>query len=193
MTDYRVLPTNRLTCRLSGSDIYHCQLLLWSHADRAFETYSVDVYQNRVFRMTTKNFRRGWSFYRITVTAEQERAAHNFLHAQLNKPFNRIGMHLIFIWPYSGNGESWFCSELTAAALQAMGYLKNERPAALYPSYVRDRVLEAGDITVVQVNHPIERTRRQLAIRAELAAPPDVQVYGSDTILRFSRNATVRK
>ena len=92
ITDWRLLPTNRLTCTLSNSDIYHCQLLLWSHADDSFETYSVDAYQNRVFRMTTKNFRRGWSFYRITVSADQERAAHAFLHAQLDKPFNWLGM-----------------------------------------------------------------------------------------------------
>ena len=187
MTDYRVLPTNRMTCWLSNSDLYHCQLLLWSHADDAFETYSVDAHANRVFRMTTKNFRRGWSFFRIRISAAQERAAHNFLHAQLGKPFNWVGMYSICVWPHSGLGDAWFCSELTTAALQAMGYLKHERPHAMYPSTVRDRVLEAGDIDVVQVNHPIERTNVRRAVRQELSAPADVHVHDpNNTLYKFT-------
>lgn len=68
-----------------------------------------------------KSFQAGWEFVRLRVTERQELLMQNFLARQLGKPINRAGQLSVLFWPMSGNGGSWFCSELVTAALEEAG------------------------------------------------------------------------
>lgn len=139
--DYYVMPINSLTQWWTNSDIIHCQIALWENDKQAYTTYSVDSGIGRVWKEHRNFSRRGWTFARITVTMDQENAVRNFLEAQIGKPFNKWGINLFWLCPWSGENEKWFCSELTMAALQSAGLYTGYAPAECYPSLIRDIVV----------------------------------------------------
>ena len=150
--DYACLPTNWLTSVLGGSPYFHCQLLFWDAAARASRTYSVDASRRCVFTEPMKEFGSvGWSFVRIEVSYEQEQEVRTFLDAQLGKPFSTRA-YGIFCMPgacASSSGDSWFCSELVVAALQAGNMLLalergQTSPGTLYRALFEDASVRAS-------------------------------------------------
>jgi len=120
MRDYTFVPLNRLTVMLTGYNFIHCQLVFWDDPRQCYYTYSVDG-ARAVHVWDRKSFRAGWEFVRLQVTESQELLVQNFLARQLGKPINRAGQLSVLFWPMSGNGETWFCSELVTAALEEAG------------------------------------------------------------------------
>ena len=58
----------------------------------------------------------------LTCTSEQETKLLNFLEAQIGKPYDKLA---IAAFPFRRDwreDDSWFCSELAAAALEAAGW-----------------------------------------------------------------------
>lgn len=157
--DYRFLPMNRLTCWLSNSDVYHCQLFFWRQADDCFETISVDANQREVFADRQKQFSYGWTFLRLQVTQQQERRMYTWLRAQLGKPFNMPGALMLFVRPVPTWGTSWFCSQLGVAALQAAGFFADVQPEAVNPAQLMHMLQTAGEMPVLESTHPV-RTKQ---------------------------------
>ena len=155
LQDYRLLPMNRLTALLSGSDIYHCQVFYWDHRRRAFVTISVDTYHNCVHEYDKKTFRRGWSFLRLKLPKWRENGIISFLRAQIGKPMNVYGAYRLFLLPYSGGGESFFCSELCLAALQHVGLLLSLSPAGTSPGALYRAICESGEFDYSESSHPL--------------------------------------
>ena len=153
--DYRILPMNWLTCKLSGSDLYHCQMFFWHQGEQTFVTFSVDSHQAQVHYTTQKEFKYGWTFLRLEVTQEQERSMYEFLHAQLGKPFNMLGATLLFFRPINTGHHTWFCSQLDTAALQVGGLVPHLRPEAVSPASLMRALLGCGEVPVLQSEHPV--------------------------------------
>lgn len=129
MRDGAIIPWNRLACWFGNTDICHVQPVFWIDERDQFGTFSADR-ERGVHYMERKAFAaKGWKWVQINVTADQERAMYNFLSGEIGKPFATWGSLLAYIWPAPSNGMSWFCSQLTVAALQAGGLLKNWRDA----------------------------------------------------------------
>jgi hypothetical protein len=108
---------NWLATLATGSTLVHCQLIFRDAQNQTFYTYSVDRYVGAVYVWHLKSFSSDWRIVELRVTEAQELAARNFLVRQLGKPVNTVGL---LLWPFggaSGNGESWFCSELVTEAL----------------------------------------------------------------------------
>lgn len=77
--------------------------------------------------------RKQWSYVEIPMISYSK--CRLFLDRQVGKPLNRLGMFLVFVWPWSRSGcvvetqqpveqPSWFCSELFAAVLRDQGYVQ---------------------------------------------------------------------
>ena len=165
--NYRFVPTNWWTTVLSGSDYYHCQPFFYERRADRFVTFSVDTNTKRVFRANQKQFSRGWHFLRIRVRPEVESAMWNFLGAQLGKPLNERGAYWLFFWPHSGEGRTWFCSELTTAAFQSAGYLRTAVPECQSPGSLHRLIVDGGEFegTCDIVSHPLVSHAISSAIR----------------------------
>lgn len=122
------------------------QVLFWHQAEANFITFSVDARAKRVYSASYKQFSRGWLFYRLTVSADQERRMYTFLADQcrLRAPFNTAGALLVYIRPVDTADNAWFCSQLVVAALQAAGFCTHLAAYALGPAEVK-RYLEQAD------------------------------------------------
>lgn len=121
--DYTFLPMNWLTVTLTGRPYIHCQLVFWDETRKQYFTYSVDA-KRPVHVFDKKEFARGWQFIELSVTELQEIQVLNFCVAQLGKPLNTNGLYWALSgWPVSGQGQSWFCSELATAALAHAGLI----------------------------------------------------------------------
>lgn len=161
LRDYRVLPTNWLTCKLSGSDLYHCQMFFWNQHQQAFVTFSVDAHNDCVHYSSRKQFGAGWKFLRLTVSQDQEREMYDFLAQEAcdPPPFNWLGAMMLFVRPLPTTGHSWFCSQLDVAALHQAGILTHVRPEATSPSHLYDLLQRCGEVPVLETPHPI-RTKQ---------------------------------
>lgn len=141
LRDYFLVSLNRLAVHFTGSDLVHCQLVFWDAQRKQFYTYGVTA-ENPVHVWCTKTFSRSWKFIRLSVTEDQELTMQNFLTQQLNKPLNLAGQLSLVFRGVPGGGQSWFCSELTAAALERAGLLNFaewdgfERPCDVAPGYL---------------------------------------------------------
>jgi uncharacterized protein YycO len=62
-------------------------------------------------------------FVPLTMPADQEAAFYGFLRAQLGKPYDFEAVAAIAAERDWRAPDSWFCSELVAAALERCGYL----------------------------------------------------------------------
>jgi len=75
----------------------------------------------------------GWTFIYIPCEGYRQQSLEdmvNFLKAQDSKDYNRAGGALtLFHHPVSGNGNTWFCSELVAEALKILHVLPQEVPS----------------------------------------------------------------
>jgi len=163
--DFFCFPINKMATWWTESDYIHCQISLanWEKSRNkkitVYDSYSVDAHRNVC--VEEKQFtRKGWHFSRIFVSYEQEQAIRYFLNCQLGKPFNGIGIKLFWIFPWSGNGEKWFCSELTMAALQYAGLFQGYKPEECYPGLLKDIFDSSGRAShnahpVLQANTPI--------------------------------------
>ena len=157
--DYTFLPTNKLTCWLSSSTIFHCQMFFWSETEQTFVTISVDAYQQRVFRSTQKEFRHGWTFVELQVSHDEELAMYNFLSEQMRqqRPFNTVGAYALFFCPIATDGQSWFCSQLDVAALQHAGMLRDVQPHATSPADLHRLLLQ--QLMCTEISTPVQFKR----------------------------------
>lgn len=169
LRDYRLLPTNWLTCKLSGSPIFHCQLFFWNQRQQAFVTFSVDAHQQHVHYATTKKFQHGWTFLRLTVTQQQELDMYEFLagEAAAERPFNWLGAMLLFLRPIDTGGASWFCSQLVVAALQRAGLLPGVRPEATSPSQVLELLERSASVPIVRSLQPVQTKQTWIRVAQE--------------------------
>lgn len=155
MQDYRVLPINWIATKLTNSDIYHCQAFYWDNPRRTFVSVSVDTYHNGVHEYDKKTFRRGWTFLRLKLPKWQENGIVSFLRAQLGKPMNLLGLYACLAFPISGNGNSYFCSELCLAALQSVGIFLSLSPAGTSPAALFRAIRDSGEVLYSESRHPV--------------------------------------
>ena len=176
LRDYKILPTNWITCKLSGSDIFHCQIFFWNQLQQTHVTFSVDANQKTVHYSTQKEFSYGWSFLRVACTKEQERIMYDFLAEQAlaEKPFNWLGALLLFFMPFNTGTSTWFCSQLVTAAMQQAGFLKGLRPEATYPSQLYELVKSCGEMSVLESEHPIKTKETWMRVQTQLTSPNPV-------------------
>lgn len=172
LRDYFCLPTNRLTCLLTGSDLFHCQCFFWDQALATFVTFTVDAHHQVVHCNAQKQFRRGWRFLRLTVTQDQEQRMYAFLRGQADaaRPFNWLGaLLLLFAWPVDTGTSAWFCSQLDVAALHAAGLLLHLRPEATSPAGLLDALLRTGEVHVAETTSPVPTQRVHLHVQRIIA------------------------
>lgn len=170
LRDYYLLPTNWLTCRLSRSDIYHCQMFFWNQRQQSFVTFSVDAHQRHVHYSTRKQFGRGWTFVRLTVSRDQERTMYEWLARQAlaRAPFNQLGAMLLFLRPIDTGGHAWFCSQLVVVALQQAGFLLHVRPEAVHPAGLLDLLRHSGEFEWRESPHPVRTKHVWLRVAQDL-------------------------
>ena len=127
---------NRATCFFDWSTIFHCQVFFWNHLQRDFVSFSIDAGRDSVFLASRKQFRRGWIFRRLVVTAEQEIVMYDFFVNELARqaPFDTVGSYAVLFIPIDTGTNAWFCSKLVTAALQRAGFLPCVRPYATSPA-----------------------------------------------------------
>lgn len=171
LRDYRILPTNWLTCKLSGSDIFHCQIFFWNQMQQTHVTFSVDAHQKEVHYSTEKQFGDGWTFIRVSCTMDQERIMYDFLAAEAmaRKPFNWTGAMTLFFRPIDTGGTSWFCSQLCVAAMQKAGFLLGIKPEAVYPALLLDLLKRATNMTILESQHPIKTKEVWMRVQQQLS------------------------
>lgn len=75
----------------------------------------------------------------LPSTAEQETAWLNFLYAQIGKPYDETAILAFPLQRDWREPDSWFCSELGAAALEECGYFP--KPLANLPNEITPRDL----------------------------------------------------
>lgn len=147
MRDYFLLPMNWLTVKMTGRQFIHVQPVFWDAVQKTYVTFSVDSVR-RVHVYDRKGFRGGWKFLQLSLTEREEILMYNFCVQQLGKELNTSGQLSIFIWPISGEGQTWFCSELVAAALESAGLVdynvwpEVRQPAAAAPHHIYDYLLK---------------------------------------------------
>lgn len=122
LVDYVLLPTNWLITVLTSRPWIHAQIVFWDEIEKSYVTFTVDS-KHAVHVENRKQFTAGWDFIELLVTEKQELEVFNFYIDQLNKPLNVRGQLMLFIWPRSGNGDSWFCTEIIVAALAHAGLI----------------------------------------------------------------------
>ena len=155
--EYMLIPINYMTCVLSGSWIFHCQMFFWNQLQRTFVTFSVDAYHRRVFSDTQKEFARGWTFLRIAVTPRQEATMYDFFMEQvrMRKPFNQMGAYLLFLRPTDIGERAWFCSQLDVAALQRAGFLAGIAPFSTGPAKLYTLIKSRAEFDVLETPNPV--------------------------------------
>jgi len=176
LRDYYLFSVTYLTCLLSGSNIFHCQMFFWNQLQQKFVSFSVDAYRRRVFPDDRKEFKcSGWTFQRLTVTAAQETAMYEFLAEQVRRGahFNQVGAYLMCLRPTNTGGRSWFCSQLDVATLQHAGFLRNVSPHSVYPGQLYDLIKNSGQFTILESDDSPVRTRRIYEQVGEVAIDND--------------------
>lgn len=84
----------------------------------------------------------------LPCTADQETRFWNFLNAQIGKPYDKTA---IVAFPFERDWrepDSWFCSELIAAALEDCGWLPKPLPNEVNEITPRDVLLITGSWAV---------------------------------------------
>ena len=177
MRDYAFVSMNWLTTVLTQRQFIHVQLVFWDEERKNYYTYSVDN-QRPVFVAVYKSFaRRGWKFVRLAVNEQQEVAMHNFLVAQLRKPLNSVGQMFALLYGSSGNGQSWFCSELAAAALEAAGIVDYEQwdgvenSAQVAPHNLYDYLTQQQRVCAARIMQANPIAMNQLSAAAARSGP----------------------
>lgn len=143
MRDFCCLDMNWITTFVTRRPYIHCQIVFYNAFTGKYYTFSVD-YERNVHVYDEKEFARGWTWVRLSVTERAEMAMHNFLVEQLGKPMSALGQYMALTWfPASGNNERWFCSELIARALIEGGIICDENvlPEAMAPHHLLDYLL----------------------------------------------------
>ena len=188
LRDYYLFSVSYMTCLLSGSNIFHCQMFFWNQMQKKFVSFSVDAYRRQVFPDDRKEFKcSGWTFQRLTVTAAQEIAMYEFLAEQVRRGahFNQIGAYLLCFRPTDTGGRSWFCSQLATAALQHAGFLRNVTPHSVYPGHLYEIIKNSGQFTILETEDNPTRTRRIYEQVAEVPAADDDDDDDTAALLRF--------
>ena len=101
---------------------------------------AVRMLPSKQYHRSTKRF-----FVKLPLQRESIKRLWRFLEAQVGKPFNEDGERWNFLpcmgYHYGCQSEqlihsapSWFCSELATAALQEIGFFKEEQPCLVSPS-----------------------------------------------------------
>lgn len=154
---YQQVFINKVTVWFTGSEYIHVQLAFWNQNRDAYETFSVDAHKNKVWRNREKGFAEGWVFLRFAVTQAEELLMYAFLTRQLGKPYNKWGHRMIALWRMNDNYNSWFCTSLTLAAFQQIGWFLAYNPSDMFPIDIFDlvcaqthHVSEVGHLVAIQ-------------------------------------------
>ena len=75
-----------------------------------------------------------WDVFKIEISAADEKKIREFCAAQCGKKYDWRAIFFSQILDLQReNPQKWFCSEICAAALQKINFLKNEKPHLLSP------------------------------------------------------------
>ena len=75
-----------------------------------------------------------WDVFKIKISAADEKKIREFCAAQCGKKYDWRAIFFSQILDLQReNPQKWFCSEICAAALQKINFLKNEKPHLLSP------------------------------------------------------------
>lgn len=127
----------------------HVELLF---PDTDGSSYSITANTQKIHKVPSKQFARDeWEFldlhlddetvYRMQLWANQK-------HAQKCE-FNWVGFTSAGVWPVSGGGKKYFCSEFVTEALQQGGLLPSANPAAMTPARLYAAVRPLPQVCVV--------------------------------------------
>lgn len=79
----------------------------------------------------------------LSCTLEQEEKFNTFINAQVGKPYDwRSIISFVIPWRNWREDDSWFCSEIIAAGLEASGYLK-------YPLSISNSKITPQDLLMI--------------------------------------------
>lgn len=82
-----------------------------------------------------------WEIYALPVTTEQLAQVKAFAAAELGCAYDWRGIFLAQLLPFHREDPArWFCSELSAAVLQRLGYLPGRRACSYSPAGLRDAI-----------------------------------------------------
>jgi len=125
-------------------------LAKYSHCELVFsngEFFSSSGRDGGVRFKKIKSDEKKWDFFEIKISAENEKKVREFCEAQIGKKYDWRAIIFSQLFELNReNSKKWFCSEICAAALQRVGFLKNEKPHLLSPNELfvalrRDEVL----------------------------------------------------
>ena len=112
----------------------HCELLF---PETDGSSYSITANSQKIHKVPSKQFaREEWEFLDLHLpdnTVYNMQLFANQKHAQ-QCGFNWVGFSSAGVWPVSGGGKKYFCSEFVCEALQQGGLLTGVRPASMTPA-----------------------------------------------------------
>lgn len=77
-------------------------------------------------QIRSADYQNGYKLKRVSLscTAEQQAAYYGFVMSQVGKSYDKAAIVAFVTGSNKSDSDSWFCSELVAAALQHCGWLK---------------------------------------------------------------------
>lgn len=133
-------------CRIAQYGLWptHCDAVLPD--GRLLGARFDDGVQARASNYDVGDFKRD-QYVNLAATQEQEDAFYAFLRLQLNKPFDAWAIVAFTTGRDWQAPDSWFCSELQAAALVTCGLFPNHMAIGFNHISVRDLLLLASTLT----------------------------------------------
>lgn len=112
-------------------------------SDTCQMTFSVDAIENEVFCDDTKTYSRdGWLWFQWKIPYE----CANYMYKQCKKKigcqYNSLGLHCVICCGWSGNGQSFFCSELVATIFkETHDMYKNKKDIPIKRTYYDEDII----------------------------------------------------
>jgi len=124
----------------------HCEILF---PETDGSSYSITANLQKVHRVCSKQFARDeWEFLTLHLpekTVYDMQLFANQKHAQ-ECGFNWVGFTSAGVWPISGGGKKYFCSEFVCEALQQGGLLKDVRASSMTPARLYAKIRHLPEV-----------------------------------------------
>lgn len=135
-----------------------------------------------------------FSYMSLWCSDQQRNDMLSFARNQVGKPFSQLGMFRTLLWPRRTHMHNWFCAELTAAALQAGGFIDpGYNPGSATPESLHralGQVCATGANPFVLNNiasthttgvRRVEAAPRLWGLKAKAGAPAHERAQSNDT------------
>ena len=141
---------NLIAAYAQGSDFSHVELAIGSDAGRCGEMTNVlRVFAGEKVEMVNRTGKNpSFSYVQLGCSKHQENKMLQYARTLIGKPFSMMAMARSVFFPRTTDGNSFFCAELVAAALQAGGLLAADaNPGSATPQSLHELYSKRAAVT----------------------------------------------